>query len=93
MTRKDWVYIPFPLVMAQAIDEIVEQKSKRYGVADRSELSRLIVGRFIMQYDEDNMEVNKILEEITGKILSKNDAEIEDHKKKQHHKKQFLQKN
>jgi hypothetical protein len=46
-----------------------------------------------MKYDKDNMEVNKILEEITGKILSKNDAEIEDHKKKQHHKKQFLQKN
>lgn len=52
MSRKDWFYVPLPLVMAIPLDEIVEKEGKRYGIVDRSELIRIILGEFIMKYDK-----------------------------------------
>lgn len=69
MTRKDWFYAPLPIAMARALDEMIEEKAKKYGLDDRSELIRLVVGRFIMQYDENNDEVRKLLEDLVNKIL------------------------
>lgn len=71
MTRKDWFYVPLPLVMAKALDDIVNKEGKKYGIVDRSELIRIILGEFIMKYDQKNIDVQNILQHITDRILNK----------------------
>ena len=71
MTRKDWFYVPLPIVMGIALDEIIEKGCKRYGIGDRSELIRIIIGEFIMKYDAENADVKNILQYITNQILKK----------------------
>lgn len=55
--------------MATALDDIIDKQAKRYGLTDRSELARIIIGRFIIQYDQNNEAVRKFLEEVTGVYL------------------------
>ena len=70
MPRKDWFYVPLPLVMAKALDEIIEKQGKKYGIIDRTGLIRIIVGEFIMKYDKKNVDVKHILQNITDRILN-----------------------
>ena len=81
MPRKDWFYVPLPLVMATVLDEIVEKEGKKYGIVDRTELIRIIIGEFLLKYDENNVEVKNILQDITGRILK--DKEERNHKQQQ----------
>lgn len=50
MARKDWFYIPLPSEMLKALDEVMKE-AHRYGIADRAELIRMILGDFITRYD------------------------------------------
>lgn len=70
MPRKDWFYVPLPLVMATVLDEIVEREGKKYGIVDRTELIRIIIGEFLLKYDKDNVEVKNVLLDITKRILN-----------------------
>jgi metal-responsive CopG/Arc/MetJ family transcriptional regulator len=51
MARKDWFYIPLPLEQAKALDEIIEKDCIKYGILDRTELIRIIIGEFIERYE------------------------------------------
>lgn len=52
MARKDWFYIPLPLEQAKALDQILNTKEcEKYGIVERAELIRLILGEFLVQYE------------------------------------------
>ena len=51
MPRKDWFYVPLPIEQAKALDEILSKEGKKYGIIDRTEFIRLILGEFIETYE------------------------------------------
>lgn len=51
MPRKDWFYVPLPIEQAKALDEILTKEGKKYGIIDRTEFIRLILGEFIETYE------------------------------------------
>jgi hypothetical protein len=66
LARKDWFYIPLPLEQAKLLDEILNTKEcEKYGIVDRTELIRLIIGEFLTQYEKrfDKKDLIKALRE------------------------------
>lgn len=52
MARKDWFYVPLPLEQANALDDILSSKEcEEYGIVERTELIRFIIGYFIERYN------------------------------------------
>jgi len=51
MARKDWFYIPLPLEQAKALDSIIEKEGAKYGITERTDLIRILIGEFIEAYE------------------------------------------
>lgn len=50
--RRNWYYCPIPKEQEEAINEIIKNKmSPRYGISDKTDMIRLIIGQFIRRYD------------------------------------------
>lgn len=52
MARIDWWYANIPKKQADALDAIVKNEGLKYGIIDKGELVRFIVGEFIARYEE-----------------------------------------
>jgi hypothetical protein len=52
MGRKDWYYITISNEMATALDNIVQEHGRRYGIFDKTQFIRMMLGDFIAKYDE-----------------------------------------
>jgi hypothetical protein len=54
MARIDWWYPNIPKKQADALDIIVKDEGLKYGIIDKGELVRFIVGDFIARYEEEH---------------------------------------
>lgn len=54
MSRKDWWYPNIPRQQADALDDIVKKEGLKYGIIDKNELVRHIIGDFIARYEDQN---------------------------------------
>lgn len=52
MARKDWFYVNIPTEQGEALDYIIKQEGKKYGIRDKAELVRVLVSDFIAKYEE-----------------------------------------
>lgn len=52
MTRADWWYPNIPKAQADALDIIVRNEGLKYGIIDKNELVRFILGNFTARYEE-----------------------------------------
>jgi hypothetical protein len=52
MARSDWWYPNIPRKQADALDDIVKKEGIKYGIIDKGELVRFLVGDFISRYEE-----------------------------------------
>jgi hypothetical protein len=81
MARKDWLYVPIPLEMARILDEVVEKEAKKYGITDRLELIRALLGDFIELYDKNGGNLHKTRRIIRGNNIHNNKGGIIDNNK------------
>lgn len=51
--RKKWYFLPLPVEMVGSLDTIVKQTGRKYGVMDKAQLGRLLIGDFIQIYEEN----------------------------------------
>lgn len=54
MARSDWWYPNIPKKQADALDDIVKKEGMKYGIIDKGELIRFLVGDFISRYEENH---------------------------------------
>lgn len=52
MARIDWWYPNIPKKQADALDSIVKDEGLKYGIIDKGELVRFVLGDFIARYEE-----------------------------------------
>lgn len=51
MPRRDYYFAPIPMEMVKVIDEIFEREGRRYGMDNRQNTIRSMLGDFITLYD------------------------------------------
>jgi hypothetical protein len=56
MPREDYYYCPIPYVMIRVLDKITEEEGRRYGIDNRAEIVRAILGDFIDRYDQNGQD-------------------------------------
>lgn len=60
MARKDWWYPNIPKQQADALDNIVKEEGLKYGIIDKNELVRHIIGDFIARYEDQHGLINSM---------------------------------
>lgn len=60
MARIDWWYPNIPKAQADALDIIVRNEGLKYGIIDKNELVRFILGDFTARYEEGHGLINAI---------------------------------
>jgi len=60
MARKDWYYINIKQDMALCLDYIIKKDGAKYGIEDRVQLIRWLLGEFIARWEKErNMSLAK----------------------------------
>lgn len=62
MARSDWWYPNIPKKQADTLDVIVKKEGMKYGIIDKGELVRFVVGDFIARYEEKHGFIKSIKE-------------------------------
>ena len=70
MARTDWWYPNIPKAQADALDIIVMKEGLKYGIIDKNELVRFILGSFTASYEEGH----GLIKSIKGATLTEEGA-------------------
>ena len=66
--ERKYYYVPLAKEMANALDQIIDETGRKYGIFDKNQLVRQLMGDFIAAY-EASKDMKKSKENTVGRII------------------------